>query len=431
MNSEKLYKIFIKECKGKICTDTRAIVLESLFFALSGENYDGNKYAEQALELGCKYVVIDNYSYVRNEKYILVEDTAQTLVELAYYHRIQFNIPVIGITGSNGKTTTKELIATTLQTEKKITMTQGNLNNHIGVPLTLLTISDDTEIAIVEMGANHVGEIAFLCEIAKPTHGIITNIGRSHLGEFGGFDNVIRSKTELYRYLKNHQGTSFVNGLDEILLRASNTLEKITYLSKDSDYIISSKKTSPYVSLLWNNTLIKSHLSGEYNTMNIAAAIAIADYFGIDELNIKKGIESYLPKNNRSEIVETKNGNTIIKDYYNANRSSMELAIENIANIKTDKEKVLILGDMFELGEYEKEEHFAVVNKIAEYNCFDKVFLVGKAFSGLDISLQNFEQYKTTDEVIFALQKSPLQNSYILIKASNGMNFKSLFDILK
>lgn len=409
-----------------ISTDTREFVSGSMFFAWKGGLVDGNDYVSEALEKGAAFVVMDNpEKTIDDARCLLVDEAMKMLQDLAHYHRMQFTIPVIGLTGSNGKTTTKELLAGVLETEKNIVATTGNLNNHVGVPKTLLQIRPETEIAIIEMGANHVGEIAGLCRIAHPTHGLITNIGRAHIGLFGGYENIIRAKTELYRYLEKSGGMSFVDGTDALLLRESNTESKITYGSAQSDYPVTSNNTMPLVSVNWNNHNIQTQLTGEYNISNIAAAIGVAGYFAVPDEYIVQAIEAYWPNNQRSEIVETKNGNTIIKDYYNANRSSMELALENLAAIQTDKPKIVILGDMFELGDYEMEDHIAVAELTTE---FDEVYLVGNAFSQVPLELDHVQTFETTNEVISALQKSPTEDSYILLKASQGMNFEKLFN---
>lgn len=432
MNIELLYAKYLL-AKNGISTDTRMSVQDTLFFAWRGESLNGNKYAQEALEKGALYVVLDDEEYFdkTDDRYILVEDSMHTLSMLAQHHRRQFDIPIIALTGSNGKTTTKELISATLSTEKRVVSTEGNLNNHVGVPKTLLEITDQTEIAIVEMGANHVGEIAALSSIAEPTHGIITNIGRAHLGLFGGFDGVVRTKTELYRFLENNKGASFVNGEDELLLEQSNTDEKITYLSTDSNYPLVSEKTSPFVSVKWKDHLIKTKLTGEYNVPNIAVAIAVADYFGVSEQKVIAGIKAYTPSNERSEIVEI-GTNTVIKDYYNANRSSMELALENFKNIKTTKGKIAVLGDMFELGEYSKEEHRAVLEKAIVGDC-KELILVGEHFGVLENDYASFSGepkirfFKTTDGFISEFNDVNFENKYVLLKASQGMNFRKFF----
>ncbi len=427
MDIKKIYEKFIHECKSEICIDTRKIIPGSLFVALSGEKYDGNIFAEKALELGCSYAIIDNPQYTKNDKYIVVNDSIELLSQIARYHRIQFNIPVIGITGSNGKTTTKELIASVLNTQKNIICTEGNLNNHIGVPLSVLKINIKTEIAIIEMGANHIGEIDHLCNIAMPTHGIITNIGRAHLGLFGGFNGVVRSKTELYNYLEKNTREVFVNASDLLLREKSKNIKHTMYGPEFYADPVVSNNTLPFVSIIWRRKKLQTQLTGEYNIPNISAAIAVAVYFEIQEKNIRIGIENYIPLNQRSEIVETKKGNIIIKDYYNANSSSMFAAIENLANIETKKTKIAVLGDMFELGEYEEKEHRDVMNAVVDAN-IDMVILVGEAFSKCIHDYQNVYQYKTTDEAIKILKELNIQDSLILLKASNGMNFKKLFN---
>ncbi len=432
MEIRNLHEKFINECNGNISTDTKEIINGSMFFAWKGEYHDGNKYAEEALKLGCNYVVVDNPKFAfNNDKYILVNNSIDTLSRLANFHRNKFNIPVIAITGSNGKTTTKELVASVLKTEKNIIYPDKSFNNNIGVSKTLLKIIDSTEIAVIEIGANHVGEIAELCKIVNPTHGVITNIGRAHLGLFGGFDGVIRAKTELYRYLEEVNGTIFVNGLDNLLLEEANTNEKITYLSKDSDYPVSSNKSFPLFSFTWKDFYVKTNLTGEYNIANIAVAIAIGSYFKLKDKNVLLGIKSYKPRNSRSEIIETNKGNIVIKDYYNANRSSMELALENLSDIQVEKTKIAILGEMKELGNFALDEHIAVVNKAIDVG-IDKIILVGDIFSNLELKYDNILQYKNINDVIEYLEKLEINNSIILLKSSRGPNpipaFQEIFD---
>lgn len=415
----------LTECNYTISTDTRKISPGSVFFAWKGEKHDGNIFAEIALDLGCTYAVIDNPEYKKDERYILVEDSIKMLQDLAHHHRMKFDIPVIGLTGSNGKTTTKELITAVLETQKKVISTEGNLNNHVGVPKTLLRIRPDTEIAVIEMGANHIGEIADLCRIAHPTYGIITNIGRAHIGLFGGPMSILRAKTELYRYLDNSDGITFVNGDDELLLKESDSLEKITYTSLQSDYPVTILNSNTFFSCNWGDTKISSNLVGNYNLSNIACAIAVGDYFGIYSENIKKGIEHYIPQNERSEMIETKKGNVVIKDYYNANRTSMEIALQNFSDIKTNKDKIAILGDMFELGEYADEDHIAVLEKALSLD-IDKVILIGSNFSKLETNSDKVFQFNNIENAITSLRDNDI-HAYILLKASQGMNFKKLF----
>ena len=409
-----------------ISTDTREMINGSMFFAWKGEGADGNDYIHDALRKGAAYVVMDNPDkFIDDARCLLVDNSMTMLQDIAHHHRMQFDIPVIGLTGSNGKTTTKELIRAVLGSEKKIIATLGNLNNHVGVPKTLLRIRPETEIAIIEMGANHVGEIAELCRIAHPTHGLITNIGRAHIGLFGGYENIVRGKTELYRYLKQVDGVIFVRDTDPVLLHHADTNIKITYESPNSEYPFISSHTQPYVSGLYDTIPIVTQLTGEYNIPNIAAACAVGDYMGISSTSIAAAISQYVPDNQRSEILETTAGNTIIKDYYNANRNSMEGALENFKAIKTTKEKIAILGDMFELGEYEYEDHLAIVQLVYD---FDRVILVGKAFAQIPLSLDHITQYETTELAITELQKKPITDACILLKASQGMHFDTLFN---
>lgn len=427
MNIETIYKKFIEECNGQISTDTRGVIEGSLFFAWKGECDDGNKYAEEALMLGCSYVVMDNPGFALSDRCILVDNSMDTLGKLANFHRNQFNIPVIAITGSNGKTTTKELVASVLKTEKNIIAPEKSLNNQIGVSKTLLKITQDTEIAVIEMGANHIGEIAELCEIVNPNHGIITNVGRAHLGLFGGFDGVVRTKTELYRYIEKTDGTIFINGLDDILLNESNAEKKITYLSNNSDYPVMSKKTFPLFSLIWRGNTIKTNLTGEYNISNIAAAIAVGGYFKLKDKNIISGIKNYKPDNARSEIFISEKENIIIKDYYNANRNSMELSLENLSSIHPNKKKIAVLGDMGELGDFAIEEHLAVLNKAIDLDIND-IILVGDIFSKLGVCNQNVSHYVNINDAILYLNKLDMNDSVILLKSSRGPNPTPAFE---
>ncbi|MGB0925240.1 MAG: Mur ligase family protein [Minisyncoccia bacterium] len=279
------------------------------------------------------------------------------------------------------------------------------------------------------MGANHVGEIAELCRIAEPTHGLITNIGRAHIGSFGGHENIVRGKTELYRFLEQADASSFVNGADRLLLTESNTTEKITYLSADSDYPVISKNTSPLVSCSWRDLDIQTQLTGEYNLSNIAVAIAVGDYFDVPAVNIKKGLEKYIPENNRSQIVQTDKKNTIIKDYYNANRSSMELALLNLANMNTEQEKIAILGDIGDLEDYSHDEHLAVINFALELD-IQKIIVVGKEFSQVHVDSEKVTQYEHVDNALVDLQDMNIRNSIVLLKASRGPKPLPVFEVL-
>ena len=349
----ELYTLF--KLYPKIITDSRCVENNSIFFALKGENFDGNKFAIKALESGAKYAVIDNAKFKLNDNFILVDNVLKCLQQLASFHREQFVIPLIGITGTNGKTTTKELIHTVLKRKFKTHATKGNFNNHIGVPLTLLEMPLNTEIAIIEMGANHQGEIKELCEIAKPNYGLITNIGKAHLEGFGGFEGVVKAKNELYNFIRNY-GRAFLNSDNKLLSELAENLNSIKYGTKqDSDCFAEILEINPYVKLRWNNIDIQSNLIGKYNFENILAAICIGNFFNVAHSNIKSAVENYIPQNNRSQIVQTKT-NKILLDAYNANPTSMSLAIESFELLKS-KTKVVILGDMLELGDESIFEH--------------------------------------------------------------------------
>jgi UDP-N-acetylmuramoyl-tripeptide--D-alanyl-D-alanine ligase len=389
MTTEHLYGIFLRH--PLISTDTRKIAVGSLFFALKGEKFDANTFAAQALEAGAAYAIIDNPAYKLNEKYILVADTLAALQDLARYHRKQLSIPVIGLTGTNGKTTTKELIYSVLSQRYKTQATQGNLNNHIGVPLTILTINDSHEMAVIEMGANHQKEIALLCSVAQPTHGLITNVGKAHLEGFGGFEGVKKGKGELYDYLKATNGVAFIGSqnTDLMQMQLAKGLSNVYHYGtlKHIDFVSGNLTANdPYLSLYWERSdetvqqHLKTQLTGAYNLDNILAAICIGVYFNLSNDEINRGVESYQPKNNRSQIVTTAT-NTLICDYYNANPSSMFVAIENIGKIAA-KRKVLILGDMFEMGDEAATEHAAVIKKAMETPVEERIF-IGREFYAL------------------------------------------------
>lgn len=432
MNIFDLHQKFIHECHQEISTDSRIVTKDSLFFAWKGEKYDGNKYAKDALAKGCLYAVIDNPEYAESDQYILVPNSIKMLQDLAEYHREQFNIPVVAIGGSNGKTTTKELARSILHTQKNVIASIGSFNNHVGVPQTLLRINKRTDIVIVEIGANHLGEIKQLCTIARPTHGLITNIGRDHIGYFGGPGAILEANLELYEYLKEHGGEIFVNKDDSVLMSYLPPIPYICYgTSVEGEYGIRSHHTQPFVSYLWKHKTTKTQLTGEYNINNIAAAIALGVYFGIRDEYIRKGIASYIPIGNRSSLIITNKGNVVIKDFYNANRTSMECALENLASLKKhypEKKSLVILGDMFELGDFSREEHQAVVDK-AEGLVLDEIILVGKDFSAT--SFTQARTYSELEHLIVDLKKQPINNYIILLKASNGMNFQKLFDDLE
>ncbi|MDB5132655.1 MAG: murF [Mucilaginibacter sp.] len=444
MITEDLYKLFLQH--PHISTDTRKIAAGSLFFALKGDKFDANTFAKQALEAGAAYVILDNPAYRLNKRYILVDDVLTALQGLARYHRRQLNIPVIGLTGTNGKTTTKELISSVLLQHFKTQATQGNLNNHIGVPLTILTIDSSHEIAVIEMGANHQKEIEFLCSIAQPTQGLITNVGKAHLEGFGGVEGVKKGKGELYDFLKKSErlerGVAFVNSNDTVLLemeQARGLKNVVFYGAGDEQNLITGKivENSPLLTLQWTNnqasktSTVKTQLTGAYNLDNILAAICIGVYFGLTDDEINKGVEGYQPKNNRSQIVKTQT-NTLICDYYNANPSSMFVAIENIGKLDA-KRKVLILGDMFEMGDEAAAEHTSVIKKAMGTPVDERIF-IGKDFSeagkAMDYRLSTMDTfYPTAEDAINALKANPIKNSTILIKGSRGMALERLVEL--
>lgn len=431
----ELYQHFIK-ANQQICTDTRKILKGSIFFALKGGNFNANEFAEEAIAQGCTYAVVDEEKYAVSEKIILVVDVLTTLQNLANYHRKQFKIPVLAITGSNGKTTSKELICAVLSKKYKTLATEGNLNNHIGVPLTLLKINSSHQFAIIEMGANHQGEIEVLCKIAEPDFGLITNIGLAHLEGFGGIEGVKKGKSELYKYLKTKDGEVFVNGDDDVLHDLTADNDKVTYgckklydtIGKDfSDAEnVSFKFTNRYGEKDWNKLpLVTTKITGKYNFINCLAATCVGHYFKVDDNLIKEAIENYVPQMNRSQLVKT-NSNTVILDAYNANPNSMKAAIENFANYVSEN-KLLLLGDMFELGDYSMEEHQKVIELIKEKK-LNNTFFVGEEF--VKLSPENFKVFKTTEACKEYLKTLNLKNNTVLIKGSRGMKMETLQEVL-
>lgn len=427
-NLERIYNAF--KIAGKISTDTRKDVIASVFFALSGENFDGNKFAEDALRKGAIVAVIDNAAYSKSKDYILVDDVLISLQELAIRHRKSINSQILAITGSNGKTTTKELISSVLSSEKKSVSTKGNLNNHIGVPLSILNIKDDTEIAVIEMGANHKGEIKRLCEIAMPHVGIITNIGKAHLEGFGSFEGVVSAKNELYEYLRSSSGEIIQNNNDKLLLKLGAKINSYTYGSANANVNGEIISSNPTVKVKWfhngDKFIITSKLYGNYNFPNIMAAIATGLYYGISPENITKAIESYEPTNNRSQIIKTLKNNLIL-DAYNANPVSMNNAIVSFKDFGADN-PVLILGDMFELGDSSEEEHRKII-ELLKLIGFKEVFLVGEDFYKIQ-NKSSFKTFEKTEDLKNYLFENKLINKNILIKGSRGMKLENLLDIL-
>lgn len=428
MEISQLYNLYKEH--PTITTDTRNCPKDSIFFGLRGDNFNGSQYAMKALELGSCYAIVDQAEYATHPNIILVEDSLKTLQELAAFHRKKLKIPIIGITGTNGKTTTKELVLSVLSTEYNVIATNGNFNNHIGVPLTLLRINKEHEIAIIEMGANHVGEIKALAEIADPNYGMITNIGHAHIEGFGSYENIIKTKGEMYDHIRDSkEGKLFVDYDNPLLRKMSDGTTSIFY-GLQEDLFISGKIESinPYLEFEWkfvnSRYKVKTKLIGGYNLSNALAAITIGKYFGVKTELICKAIEEYEPTNNRSQLKET-DRNMLIIDAYNANPTSMKAALENFDQMEVNH-KVLILGDMKELGPDTDMEHQKVVDYVMKHE-FDHVFFVGENFNKVKTS---YPRYKDLDELKEYLVEHPIIDSYILIKGSRGGQLERCLDIL-
>ncbi len=399
-----------------------------MFFALKGDNFNGNLYAEIAIKEGAKYAVVDESNYDTSNKTILVDNVLKTLQTLSSYHRKHLNIPIIALTGSNGKTTTKELINAVLSKKYNTTATIGNLNNHIGVPLTLLSMKPTTEIGIVEMGANHQKEIEFLCEIAKPDHGYITNFGKAHLEGFDGVQGVIKGKSEMYNFLISNNKHIFVNANDPIQVEKTKNTNLYTFGDKENvvDVLINFVEAQPFVKCHYNKLNIQSQLIGNYNFNNIAAAITIGNYFKINDIEIKEAIENYIPTNNRSQIID-KDSNKIILDAYNANPTSMQAALLNFE--KQTGNKLAILGDMFELGEEAKIEHQNIANLALAMN-INQVILIGENFYKSKINSEKIIQFKSFETFKNDYNLSLIKNKSILIKGSRGMALERILQLI-
>ncbi|MFH6770039.1 UDP-N-acetylmuramoyl-tripeptide--D-alanyl-D-alanine ligase [Gaetbulibacter aquiaggeris] len=426
MEINELHALFL-ECSSA-STDTRKITKNAMFFALKGDNFNGNVYAKQALQQGAKYAIIDDASYVRSSQTILVKDVLTTLQQLASFHRLYLKTPIIALTGSNGKTTTKELINATLSKKYQTVATKGNLNNHIGVPLTLLLMDKFTEIGIVEMGANHQKEIEFLCSIAKPDYGLITNFGKAHLEGFGGIEGVIKGKSEIYEFLITNNKTIFVNSNDPIQVEKTKQANIFTFGKEANvDVQIGFIEAQPNVKVQYNHLIINTQLIGEYNFTNIAIAIAIANYFKVDDNFIKEAIEAYIPSNNRSQVIQT-GTHKIIMDAYNANPTSMRAALLNFEKLN-DKIKVAILGDMFELGHEAEKEHQNIVD-LASTQLLDKIILIGANFYKTKIVSPKVTTFESFDDFKNNFNLSELEFATLLIKGSRGMALERVLELL-
>jgi UDP-N-acetylmuramoyl-tripeptide--D-alanyl-D-alanine ligase len=424
-STETIYSRFTEHpC---ISTDSRNVFPGSIFFALKGDNFNGNEYAQGAIDQGAAFAVVDDQRFRGIDRFLVVENVLQTLQALALHHRKKVTIPIIAITGTNGKTTTKELISTVLSKRYRTLSTSGNLNNHIGVPLTLLKITQETEIAVVEMGANHPGEIDFLCRIADPDFGMITNIGKAHLEGFGGYEGVISTKTELYRYLRQKNGTIFINTNDSVLQAHATGMKAIGYGVPPAIVVSLNVAADPFAAVTIQyadneQQTIHSQLYGLYNSDNILAAACIGDHFGVAHAEIQAAIEAYQPVNNRSQIVKTQL-NTVILDAYNANPTSMAAALASFAS-SGYAEKTIILGDMLELGEATDEEHLDLLKSIEEYG-FEHVYLVGPVFTRLNTK-REYICFHDSDLARMWFEHHKIENATVLIKGSRGIHLEKV-----
>lgn len=429
MNISEIYTLFQKY--PIVITDSRKVVPNSIFFALKGDNFNGNKFALNTLENGCRYAIVDEEEYAIDDRFILVDDVLTCLQDLSREHRRALCIPILAITGTNGKTTTKELVNEVLRKKFRTSATQGNFNNHIGVPLTLLAMNSETEFGIVEMGANHSGEIKMLCEIAEPNYGLITNVGKAHLEGFGSFEGVKRTKKELYDYLFANDGEIFVNCENEHLLGMLNKQKKVFYGNSEeafskARFLQAEPKLIIELRSAIGKLYIKTQLIGAYNFENVLAAVTLGRYFKIDEIDIKEALESYIPSNNRSQLMKT-DKNVLFLDAYNANPTSMIAAIENFASMKM-KNKFLILGDMLELGDESQKEHLDLLSLLNKKELSDTL-LVGSIFSNLT-SIYKFKSFENVDDLLEYLEKLDLRDKYILIKGSRGIKLEKVIEKL-
>lgn len=426
MKIEQLHQLFLQS-KG-IATDTRVIKPGQIFFALNGDNFNGNKFVAQALQKGAGYAVLDEPEYQLDDRCILVNNVLTTLQSLARYHRSYLGIPILAITGSNGKTTSKELIHAILSKKFAAVSTAGNLNNHIGVPLTLLSMNKATEFGIVEMGANHPNEIAFLCRIALPDFGYITNFGKAHLEGFGSLEGVIKAKSELYSFLKDEEKFIFLNEDDPVQQEHKDYPNTFSFgTQKSADVQVEYRNNNLTAEVVVDDVLYESSLNGTFNAINMAAAISIGLYFKIPSLSIQKAVSSYNPQNNRSQLVKLAD-TTLIMDAYNANPTSMAAALTSFSNFPTQK-KAVILGDMFEIGENEFQEHQAIAD-LARSLKFNKIFLVGSKFSKTTSSGAGVKKFESIIDLQKELEKTDLSQTYVLVKGSRGMALERVLEVL-
>ena len=427
--TKEIYKLFQKF--PRISTDSRKIEKNSIFFALKGDNFNGNMYAAAAIQQGAAIAIIDEKEFEISDKTILVKNALITLQELASIHRETLGLPILGITGTNGKTTTKELVAAILAQKFKVKFTQGNLNNHIGVPLTLLKMNSETEFGVVEMGANHPGEIAKLCEITNPDYGIITNIGKAHLEGFGSFEGIIKTKSELFSHLMKKNGTIFYNNENSILVDLVDKFQnKISFGTKNADITGELLQSLPYIHIKTNFKkgvlYLNTKLIGDYNFENIMAAVCIGSHFGVDPLKIQIALKEYVPDNSRSQLIE-KGELKIIMDAYNANPTSMQASIKSFLSGGSNN-NVLILGDMLELGDYSQQEHINILNLLKSYQTGD-IFLVGEIFSKI-AGKYNYKHFIKVEQLCEFLNKSHIKKANVLIKGSRGIQLEKVLDYL-
>ena len=427
LSTEGLYEKFRES--GRVSTDTRDIAPGSMFFALKGERFNANEFARQALEKEAAYVVIDEAKYLHNDRCLLVDDVLTSLQNMAHHHRMTLDIPVIGINGTNGKTTTKELLYAVLSQQYRTLATRGNLNNHIGVPLTLLQLTSDTELAIVELGANHVGEIGALCRIAHPTHGLTTNIGKAHMEGFGGLEGAIRGESEQYDYLLDTGGVVFINSQDPLLSKMGNRFAQPYYYPAPDDYFLCTLVSAdPWVVYrAGDREPVETQLVGAYNFENIAAALCIGQYFKVPTEAANEAVRAYQPTNKRSQVMK-QGSNTIILDAYNANPDSMQAAIRNLEAMRAEQ-KAVILGDMYELGDDAADEHWAIGSLLAQGGV-QRVLFCGELMRSAHQAYANSHYFADKAGLEDYLRQQPISNSTVLIKGSRGMAMETLVDVL-